>query len=113
MTCGATSTWLHTGVASTNAIKTRQGLGQARTKPMVHTTKKGEVHHSLFACHYAGTTGQVAIGSTTPRTNIVTHHGVMDVLHQGGGPIRVLRAVQKPCDHASSFQWNVVLESTV
>ena len=60
MTCGATSTWLHTGVVSTNAIKMRQGLGRARTKPVVHTTKKGEVHSSLFACHYAGTTSQVA-----------------------------------------------------
>ena len=52
------------------------------------------------------------IGSTNPRTNIVTHRGVVDVLHQGGEPIRVLGAVQKPCDYAS-FQWNVVLESTV
>ena len=47
------------------------------------------------------------------RTNLIIHHGVADVPNQAAKLIRVLGAIQEPCDLASLFQWSEVLKDII
>ena len=48
-----------------------------------------------------------------PRTNLIVHHGIADVLSQAAELVRILGVVQDPRDPASVFQWGQVLKNTI
>ena len=52
-------------------------------------------------------------GAGNPRTNLIIHHGVANVVDQTAKVIHVLGAVEEPRDLASPFQWNEVLKNTI
>ena len=47
------------------------------------------------------------------RANLIFHHGVTDIVDQAVKLPHILCAVQEPCDLASLFQWDEVLEDIV
>jgi len=53
------------------------------------------------------------VEASTPRTNLVVHHGVTDILDQAAKFVHVLGAVQEPCDFASLCKWVDILKNIV
>jgi len=49
----------------------------------------------------------------TRRKNLIFHHGVTDIVEQAVKFTHILCAVQEPCDLASLFQWDKVLEDII
>jgi hypothetical protein len=53
------------------------------------------------------------MGAGAPRTNLIIHHGVADILDHPAKPIHILGAVQEPCDLASLCERGEVSESII
>jgi hypothetical protein len=95
---------------------------------MTHAVEKGEVRSLLFAGYYkvGGWSGGCThneptaliidillqrcltqmlgkVGASTPRTNLIIHHGVTDIFYQATNSIHILATVQDPCDLASLY----------
>ena len=53
------------------------------------------------------------VGSSILRVNLIVHHGIADILGQVIKLIHIIGAVQEPCDLASLFQWDELLENII
>ena len=53
------------------------------------------------------------MGVRNPRTNLIIHQSIADILNQAAECIHILGAVQEACDLASLFQWNEDSENII
>jgi hypothetical protein len=48
-----------------------------------------------------------------PRTYLIIHHRIADILGKAIRPVHILSAVQEPCDPPPFFQWVEILENLI
>ena len=53
------------------------------------------------------------VGAGTLRTNLIIQHGIIDILGQTTKLVHIFSTVQEPCDLASLFQWDEILENII
>ena len=76
-----------------------------------HNEMTGLIVEVLLQGRLMQTLGKV--GARNPRTNLVLHHGIANILSQAAKLIHILNVVQEPRDPASSFQWDQVLKNII